>query len=102
MEINIRKTKKIVKEYLEKYAHLRDDDERLIASIWHIELLHRGVNSKNITGFQFLDSFAKGELTNPESIRRSRAKLQEENVHLRGLKYNERKANTGNIKSQLR
>ena len=102
MEINIRKTKKIVTGYLERYPHLRDNDERLIATIWHIELLDRGVNSKDITGFRLLEYFSNGELTNPESIRRSRAKLQEENVHLRGLKYKERKANTGNIKSQLR
>ena len=102
MKINIIKTKKIVEGYLSSYPYLKDSDERLIATIWNEELLKKGISTKEISGYDFLTYFAKGELTNPESIRRSRAKLQEENVHLRGLKYKERKANTKTIKGQLK
>jgi hypothetical protein len=102
MKIYIIKTKKIVEKYLFGYPHLRDNDERLIATIWNEELSNKGITSKEISGYDFLGYFASGELTNPESIRRTRQKLQEENVELRGLKYKERKANTKNIKGQLK
>lgn len=101
MKINITTTKKLVKQYLLNYPHLRDSDERLIASIWKQELINKDINPQAITGYQFLEYFAKGELTNSESIRRSRQKLQEENVHLRGLKYEEKQANSDRIKGQL-
>jgi len=43
-----------------------------------------------------------GELTSTESIRRTRQKLQENNEHLRGYKYNKRMENQERIKQQLK
>jgi len=39
----------------------------------------------------FLDMLINGELTSPETIRRCRQRLQEENETLRGYKYKLRK-----------
>jgi hypothetical protein len=46
--------------------------------------------------------FSDGELTSPESIRRVRQKLQEQNEDLRGYKYKKRIENQERIKQQLK
>lgn len=70
-----------VKHLLEKYPNLRNSDPKLIATIWHYE--SRGVENK----MAFLRFFAEGRYSSPESIRRMRQKIQEENPHLRGDVY---------------
>jgi hypothetical protein len=83
------KTKEKVKYWLEKYPHLRDDDNRLFANIWDSELerlrMPRDVRK------HFLILIAQGKLTSAPSIKRARAKLQEEDPKLRGEKYYKRK-----------
>jgi len=66
---------------LENYPHLRDDDNKLIANIWHNEV------SINLDAKSFLSLLAKGKLTNTETIRRCRQKVQEQHPELRGTKY---------------
>ena len=86
------KTKDKVKYWLTKHADLRDDDNRLCANIWAIELgdqLGAGVNLA--TAINFLEMYAKGKLTSAPSIKRARAKLQEECPEYRGKKYYLRK-----------
>lgn len=70
-------------------ASLKDDDNKLIATFWFQELRDK-INF--MKGFDFLKHFADGNLTNPETIRRIRQKLQEKNPALRGEKYNNRKS----------
>ena len=86
------KTKDEVKYWLDNYPSLKDDDNRLCANIWGSELttqLGSGINSA--TAIDFLEMYAKGKLTSAPSIKRARAKLQEEEPKYRGEKYNLRK-----------
>jgi len=80
------KTKDKVIYWLDKYPKLRDDDNRLCANIWSKEL-----NNLEITAKDFLKLYASNKLTSAPSIKRARAKLQEECPKYRGDKYNLRK-----------
>ena len=85
------KTKKVIEQLLIKTPHLKDSDNKLIATYWFRELEHKGLDAKEITAFDFLKQYAESQLTNAETIRRMRAKLQEEKPELRGRVYNARK-----------
>ena len=73
-----------VKALLEKHPHLRDSDNKLIATIWKYDLLQQCLPIENITAYNFLELYSKEKLTNAETIRRVRQKIQEENPDLRG------------------
>ena len=85
------KAKNKVKTLLTKYPRFRDSDNKLIAAYWLEELRRKGVNPDEMSGMEFLHQFADSKITNPETIRRSRAKLQEEDSSLRGENYSARK-----------
>lgn len=70
-----------VERYLKRYQQCRDSDSYLLACIWRDEL--DGTDSVH----SFLGRLSRGEVTSPESIRRSRQKLQEENPELRGKRH---------------
>ena len=80
------KTKDKVKYWLEKDPSLRDNDNRLCSNIWAVELIEKGFNVSH-----FLVVYAAKKLTSAPSIKRARAKLQEEEPKYRGDKYNLRK-----------
>ena len=73
-----------VKALLVKHPHLRDSDNKLIASIWKSDIHNMDLACGEITAFDFLTFYSLCKLTNAESIRRVRQKLQEENPDLRG------------------
>jgi hypothetical protein len=81
------KTKEIIKQMMLDKPHLKDNDNKLIAAYWFKELKHLNIDSKTITALDFLHKYADAELTNAETIRRMRAKLQEEHPELRGRAY---------------
>jgi len=85
------KTKEEIEKLLIKSPHLKNSDPKLIATYWFRELEHKGLDVKEITAMNFLKLFAESRLTNPETIRRMRAKLQEEFPELRGEVYYLRK-----------
>lgn len=84
---------KTIKERVEylliKYAHLRENDYKLIASYFYYVLGKDRL--ENMTAIDFLKMFADGKLPHTESIRRDRQKLQEEKPELRGENYGKRK-----------
>jgi hypothetical protein len=84
----MKKIKDKVKYILENRPNLRDDDNRLIASFYVLEIGKETV--EEMTAMDILTKLAYGNLTSPESIRRVRQKLQEENKELRGAKYYDR------------
>ena len=84
------KTKDKVKFWLEKHEHLRDDDNRLCANIWNEEL-KAFINLDKSTVRDFLRLYSFGQITPAPSIKRARAKLQEEEPKYRGQKYYKRK-----------
>ena len=73
-----------VKALLEKHPHLRDSDNRLIATIWNNDVRKISLRSSEISALYFLDLYSHGKITNAETIRRVRQKIQEENPELRG------------------
>ena len=80
------KTKDKVKYWLDRYPSLKDNDNRLSANIWSEEL-----GGEDLTAKEFLALYAANKLTSAPSIKRARAKLQEEEPKYRGEKYNLRK-----------
>ncbi len=79
------KIKDKVRSILEIVPSTRDNDSELISIFWEQELGHEMIN---LSAERFLTMFAHSNmLTNAESIRRARQKIQEQNEHLRGLKY---------------
>ena len=100
--INITNTHDVVEYYLTKWEHLRDNDEKLIATIWREEARKMGHDLDKLSAMGFLKILAEGKLTNSESIRRTRQKIQHDNVELQGKNYKKRKSNEENIKKQIR
>ena len=84
------KTKDKVKYWLEKYEHLRDDDNKLCANIW-LEEIRKFLSIKKSSVRDFLRLYSAGQLTPAPSIKSARAKLQEEEPQFRGKKYYLRK-----------
>lgn len=81
-------TGQLVADLLDKYPELRDDDKRLIANVWRIEYGFKRIDEP-ATMRSFLNCFIE-DFSSPESIRRTRQKLQEEFIQFRGEKYDER------------
>ena len=93
------KTKEIVKQLLIDKPHLRDSDNKLIATYWFNELKEKKIDPNKINGLEFMQMFANSKLTNIKTIERMRRKLQEEHPELRGKLYVVRK---GTIQDQWR
>lgn len=93
--------KQRIQNLLEKVPSLRDNDLRLIANIWVAEIGGKEKAHK-ITAHDFLEKYSKGSLTNPESVRRLRQKIQEENPLLRGNLYEKRQKHANSIKNQIK
>lgn len=73
----------LITSQLEKFYHLRDNDNRLIATIWSVQMGGKET-LKTITALELLQLYAEGRLSSTETIRRCRQKLQELNPLLRG------------------
>jgi hypothetical protein len=97
MEVNLKKVKDVVKSMLENNLHSRNSDTHLATLIWREECEQLKITDIN----SFMFAFSNGEITHFESIRRCRAKWQEELPSLRGTNYNERKAKVDIIVGDL-
>ena len=82
-----KKTIEIVLSLITRSRSLRDDDNRLIANVWSVEAKRLGYDIKEITAAQMLELIAAGKLSSANNIKRHRCKLQQDNEHLRGDKY---------------
>ena len=91
--------KKRVFWLLENNIRNRNSDTVLMANFWWYEL--GGENVNNMSAINFLYNLSKGRLTAPETIRRCRQKLQEENPELRGESYKERKKEAEEVTKQI-
>ena len=90
-----------VKALLEKHPHLRDSDNKLIATIWKYELCNNGMDPNILITSNFLHLYADGKLTNSESIRRVRQKIQEENPDLRGTVNEARQKEGESVRKEI-
>jgi hypothetical protein len=94
----LKQAKDKVKALLVKSPHLRDDDNKLIATYYYHESQS---NLLKITALDFLHEFADGKFTNPETIRRCRQKLQEEYPELRGKLWHEKQHAGNEVKKEV-
>ena len=86
MLLNQMKTiKDKVRALLERFPEVRDSDSHLVATFYYYEIGETAI--KVMTGYDVLKELASGNLTNAESIRRVRQKLQEKHPELRGKSY---------------
>jgi len=90
-------TQTLVKKLLTNHKGLRDNDNKLLASIWYLK-----ANKIEEGALSFLNQISKGSLPSSESIRRCRQKLQELNPQLRGKLWNKRHGLQEKIKQELR
>jgi len=89
-----------VQKYLVEDPRTRDNDALLSVLIWWKELQGNGKN--DISAVDFFKMYSKNEFTSPESIRRCRQKIQEENPSLRGNTYKDRQAKEKIIRNQVK
>ncbi len=78
---------------------LRDNDNMLLANIWDSELKEKKVGNQSD---MFLALYGMGKLSNAESIRRCRQKLQQENPELRGGNYKGRQMVIDDVIEELK
>jgi len=84
-------TKELVRQLLEQYPQTRDNDNLLMSMIWRSE--------SNL--FNFYSRLESGKLTQAETIRRCRQRLQLDHPELRGTMYELRQKHQKKIKEEL-
>ena len=90
-----------VKALLVKHPHLRDSDNKLIATMWKYDLIAGNRDIHFTCANEFLTLYADGKLTNSETIRRVRQKIQEENPDLRGTVNEARQKEGEEVRKQI-
>lgn len=90
---------KNVTTILNKYPDTRDSDERLVAVYYYT---HYPKLVKEGKALDFVKAMAQGKLVTSDLITRTRRKLQEHNLELRGEKWHERQRRQSDVKSDLR
>jgi hypothetical protein len=83
----VKSIKDTVKSILTERPATRDNDRLLMLHVWGKERICLG----EISFRNFARDFARGAYSDPESIRRSRQKIQERHPELRGSSYRTRK-----------
>ncbi len=90
-----------VKALLVKHPHLRDSDNKLIATIWKFDLYNLDLIVDEVTAIEFLKFYSQQRLTNAETIRRVRQKIQEENPELRGTVNDKRQEQGEQVRKEI-
>lgn len=98
---DIQNMKQAVIKLLTEFPHLRDNDNRLIASLWKLEIKGMGIDPQEGTRNDTLRLIAEGKLSSSETIRRARQKVQEEIPELRGTSYLKRKITGDNVRKNI-
>ena len=88
-----------VKEILCQYPQSQDNDNDLLARIWYSEFMSNGMNQSQAIEICML--LKNGKLSHPQSIRRTRQKIQEEHPNLRGSTYQERQKKQIKLEKKL-
>jgi hypothetical protein len=83
--MQMKNIKSKVEYLLRKTPHLRDSDNKLVATFWWHEMGKE--KTQLMTGYDFLDTMSRGKLTSSISIVRVRRKLQEQYPELQGESY---------------
>lgn len=101
MKIKLRVSlKNQIKKWLLTYPELRDNDYALIVKTWLY--YHPSLLSSELKLSTFLGYFSSGAFIPPETIRRTRQKVQELFPHTRGANYYKRRKNIPDIINALK
>tara|TARA_R110000824_G_scaffold15839_1_gene66446 strand:+ start:1841 stop:2155 length:315 start_codon:yes stop_codon:yes gene_type:complete len=92
----------IVRHLLKTKPLMRDNDNSLIANVWSYELKKNSFDISIKSTLDFFVEFSRGKLACAETIRRTRAKLQQENSELRGKNYKIRQEHEKNVQAHIR
>ena len=95
------KTKEKVITLLQQHPHLRDSDERLVATFWMTEAGGKDALER-MTSLEFLMKYIEGVYTSSDSITRMRRKVQEDNESLRGQTYYKRQKLEKEFREEIR
>ena len=95
----LKTTKHKVINLLEKIPHLRDSDDKLVATYLFKELGKDRVEL--MTAMNVLQMLADGKLTSVSSILRARRKVQEQRLDLRGKSYSSRQESCLEVKKNI-
>jgi hypothetical protein len=101
-QLKSRRLKSRIIKILTENPSNRDNDHKLISNIWFFEFREQsGKHPNEVTAFEFMRLVSLGRLTNPESIRRLRQKIQEQYPGLRGSKYMIRQNHTKKVRKEI-
>jgi hypothetical protein len=81
--------KEAVYDLLTRYPRLRDNDRLLILNVWANQ--NPSISNAGYLFSDFVEGYKKGIYADTESIRRVRAKIQEQHPELRGEHYGMKK-----------
>ena len=88
-----------VKTILYTYPQSQDSDNDLLARIWYSEFMSNGMKQSHAVEICML--LKNGKLSHPQSIRRTRQKIQEDHPDLRGRTYHERQKKASKIRKEI-
>jgi hypothetical protein len=97
----IQEIEKLVHYFLEKYPDLRDDYLQLTTQVWYYQMVDSGLHLDSKLPL-FFNQYCNGELTNEETIQRTRRKLQEKHPELRGKKWQERQHDENDVRQNIK
>ena len=96
------KRSELIEQLLEQRISNRDCDKKLYANVIFMEAQKKGYDPHLMSLYDFLTEFTKGDtFSSPESIRRTRQKIQETNPKLRGEKYEQRHKQQAEVKKEF-
>ena len=96
----IKNVKNLVKDILIEHPRTRDNDKLLIFKVWGVQ--NPAINSNEYLLYSFAKEFITGNTyTDPETIRRTRQKLQEKHSNLRGRSYGNRHCVSAQMRKEI-
>ena len=94
-------SKKIAKWFMQN-PETMESDLKLMCNIWSEEMFNKTrLHPKDLTAYDLLCMLALKELSNPDSIRRSRVELQKKNPEFRGKTWEKRNKKMQNDRKEI-
>lgn len=102
-ELTSKPLKARVAHWLTVQPSNRDNDMALLANIWKEEFIamHGAATYAKAVLHGFLGIMANKKLSSPESVRRLRQKVQEEQPELRGSTYKVRQKHSNEVRMEI-
>tara|TARA_Y100000034_G_scaffold131973_1_gene193871 strand:- start:82 stop:396 length:315 start_codon:yes stop_codon:yes gene_type:complete len=91
-----------VKHLLAETPRYRDNDKLLVARIWWEEMKAIRIDPETATARQLMDLMVDDRVTQPDTIKRARRKVQEDFPNLRGIVRTHRLQKQNKIQENIR